>query len=333
MKLASYKDGSRDGQLVVVSRDLSQAHYASHIANRLQQVLDDWNFLSPQLQDVYDALNAGRARHPFPFDPAQCLAPLPRAHQWVKASAYPSHTDLLRQAAGAPAPDAREPELVLGAGDALLGAHDPLPAALEVMGLDFGAAVVVLTGDIPQGCAPERALDGVRLLMLGNDIRLRHVLPAQGASATQLLQSHYASAFSPVAITPDELGEAWNRGRVQLPLQVSWNGRKVGLCEAGAEMGLHFGQLLALLARTRALRAGTLLAAGPLSQAGVEKKGQWSWPQGYTSIAEKRAMETVQDGQPQTDYLRVGDTLRMEMKNVAGHSLFGAIEQEVTAAS
>ena len=331
MKLASYKDGSRDGQLVVVSRDLTQAHYASHVANRLQQVLDDWNFLSPQLQDIFDALNAGRARHAFAFDPAQCMAPLSRAYQWVSASAYPSHAELLGKAAGLSDGQQRAagPEMVQCASDALLGAQDALPCAAEALGLDFCAGVAVITGDLPQACAPERALDGVRLLLLYNQAILRGLMAAEGASGVAGVQSPCATAFSPVAITPDELGEAWAKGRVNLPLQTSWNGRKVGQCEAGADMGSHFGQLLALLARTRPLRAGSMLGAGPVSNAGLEKRGQWSWPKGFHSILEKRAMETVQDGKAATEYLRYGDTLHIEMKNAAGHSLFGAIEQEV----
>jgi fumarylacetoacetate (FAA) hydrolase len=331
MKLATYKDGSRDGQLVVVSRDMTQAHYASHVANRLQQVLDDWNFLSPQLQDIFDALNAGRARHAFPFDPTQCMAPLPRAYQWVSAAAYTSHTELLRQAIGRPEPQERStgPDMIQGAGDALLGAHDALLCATEALGLDFGAGVAVITGDIPQECAPDRALDGVRLLMLCNAVSLRSLVPVDGAPGATLLQSRCATAFSPVAITPDELGEAWGRGRVQLPLLTSWNGRKVGQCEAGADMGYHFGQLLSLLAKTRPLRAGSIVGAGPVSNAGVEKKGHWTWSKGFHSIAEKRAMEILQDGQAASEYMRFGDTVRIEMKDAAGHSLFGAIEQEV----
>ena len=336
MKLATYKDGSRDGQLLVVSRDLTQAHYASHIANRLQQVLDDWNFLAPQLQDLYDALNAGRARHAFPFDPAQCMAPLPRAYQCVSAAAWPSHADMLRRAAGAQAMQDRASgsHLEQRSGDALLGAHDVLRCTTEAMGLDFGAGVAVITGDLPQDCSPERALDGVRLLMLCNTLTLRNLLPPPGSDAAATaaaLQSQCGIAFSPVALTPDELGDAWSRGRVHLQLQCSWNGRKVALCEADTDMGHPFGQLLAVLAKTRPVRAGCILAAAPLSNAGTEKRGQWSWPKGYNSIAEKRAMETVQDGRAATEYMRYGDTVRIDMKNAAGHSLFGVIEQEMTA--
>ena len=326
MKLASYRDGSRDGQLVVVSRDLSQAHYASHIAQRLQQVLDDWNFLSPQLQDLSDALNAGRARHAFSFDPAQCMAPLPRAFQVVQAEGYPSLGALKRKAAG----DESEGTMAVyqAAGDALLGALDPVQCGNVAFGVDFGASVAVISGDLPQDCAADRALDGVRLLALANGISLRNLAAVDGAPS---VQSQCGVAFSPVAVTPDELGEAWGRGRVNLPLLCSWNGRKVGMGDAGAAMGTHFGQLLAQLAKTRPVRAGSVVVAGPVSNAGQEKKGQWSWPAGYHSIAEKRAMETVQDGLAATAYMALGDVVRIEMKNAAGQSVFGAIEQEVVA--
>jgi fumarylacetoacetate (FAA) hydrolase len=313
--------------LVVVSRDLSQAHYASHVANRLQQVLDDWNFLSPQLQDIFDALNAGRARHAFPFDPAQCMAPLPRAYQLISAAAFTSHAELLRRAAVDAAPELLSgPSMHQRASDALWGAHDPLRCANEAFGLDFGAGVAVITGDIPQECAADRALDGVRLLMLCNETSLQRLVRSDEASG---IQSKPGTAFSPVAITIDELGEAWGRGRVNLQLHCSWNDRKVGICEAGADMSYHFGQLIAYLAKTRALRAGTIVGATPVSNVGVEKRGQWSWPAGFNCITEKRAMETVQYGQAATEFMRYGDTVRIEMKNAAGHSLFGAIEQEV----
>ena len=332
MKLASYQDGSRDGQLLVVSRDLSQAHYATQVANRLQQVLDDWNFLSPQLQDIYDALNAGRARHAFPFDAAKCMAPLPRAHQVLLADAWPSRNALLRRAAGHGVDhEAGTGQLTMQqcAGDALLGAHDALPAVSEEFGLDFGAGVAVITGDIPRGCEAERALDGVRLLALCNGLGLRNLLNPDGSPT---LQSQCATAFSPVAVTPDELGEAWHRGRIQLPLYSSLNGRKLGMADAGSEMGSHFGQIIAQVARVRRLQAGSVVLAAPVSQAGVEKKGVWSWPAGFHSLSEKRASEQLQDGQPSTAWLQAGDVLRIEMKNTSGQSVFGAIEQTAAGA-
>jgi len=331
MKLATYQDGSRDGQLVVVSRDLSQAHYATRIANRLQQVLDDWNFLSPQLQDLYDALNAGRTRQAFPFDAARCMAPLPRAYQWVDGSAYLNHVELVRKARGAEVPASfyTDPLMYQGGSDDLQGAQSPIVVANEEMGVDFEAEVAVITGDIPQGCPADKALDGVRLVLLANDVSLRNLIPAELEKGFGFVQSKPATAFSPVAVTPDELGDAWTKGRVHLPLQCTWNGRKVGMCEAGADMTFHFGQLIAHLAKTRNVRAGSIIGSGTVSNPGIEKKGRIDWPNGYSCIAEKRAMETIQDGKPATDYMRFGDTIRIEMKGRDGLSVFGAIEQEV----
>jgi len=333
MKLATYKDGSRDGQLVVVSRDLSMAQYASNIANRLQQVLDDWNYLSPQLQDVYDALNSGRARNAFPFDPSRCMAPLPRAYQWADGSAYRNHVELARKARGAEVPENfhTDPLMYQGGSDDLQGAHDPITCVDEALGIDFEAELAVITSDIPIGCTADRALEGVRLLMLANDVSLRNLIPAELAKGIGFVQSKPATAFSPVAVTPDELGEAWVKGRVHLPVQCTWNGRKVGMCDAGPEMTFHFGQLIAHLAKTRRVGAGSIIGSGTISNKGIEKKGSTSWPKGYSCIVEKRAMETIQDGQSATEYMKVGDTIRMEMKNAAGHSVFGAIEQEVVA--
>ncbi len=331
MKLATYKDGSRDGQLVVVSRDLGQAQYATHIANRLQQVLDDWNYLAPQLQDVYDALNSGRARHAFAFDPAQCMAPLPRAYQWADGSAYLNHVELVRQARGAQVPESfyTDPLMYQGGSDDLAGACDPIVCANLDWGVDFEAEIVAVTGDVPMGCPADRALDGIRLLMLANDVSLRNLIPDELAKGFGFVQSKPATAFSPVAVTPDELGDAWIKGRVHLTLQSTWNGRKVGLCEAGPDMTFHFGQLIAHLCKTRNVRAGSLVGSGTVSNKGVEKKGRTDWPNGYSCIAEKRAMETLQDGQPSTEFMQYGDTIRIEMKGRDGQSLFGAIEQEV----
>jgi len=331
MKLATYRDGSRDGQLVVVSRDLGLAQYATHIANRLQQVLDDWNYLSPQLQDVYDGLNAGRARNAFPFDPAQCMAPLPRAYQRADGAAYPQHLELLCKAGGTEPPAAlhSEPLMAQGAGDALLGPHAPIVCASESLGVDFGAGLAVITSDIPMGCSADRALDGIRLVMLANDVSLRGLMPIESARGFGLVQSKPGTAYSPVAVTPDALGEAWSRGRVHLALQCTWNGRKVGVCDAAAEMVFHFGELIAHLARTRPLRAGTVIGSGPVSNRGLETKTGTTWPQGYSSIAEKRAMETLQDSKAVTEYMQYGDTIRLDMKAANGQSVFGAIEQEV----
>ncbi len=337
MKLATYKDGSRDGQLVMVSRDLSQAHYATHIANRLQQVLDDWNFLSPQLQDLYSALNNGRARHAFAFDPKMCMAPLPRAYQWADGSAYLNHVELVRKARGADVPASfyTDPLMYQGGSDDLAGPRDPIVCASTDFGIDFEAEVAVITGDLPMGCGAERALDGIRLLMLANDVSLRNLIPDELAKGFGFVQSKPSTAFSPVAVTPDELGEAWIQGRVHLPLHSTWNGRKVGMCNAGPDMTFHFGQLIAHLCKTRRVRAGSIIGSGTVSNPGVRQgeadDAPVQWPHGYSCIAEKRAMEILQDGQSSTAYMQYGDTIRIDMKGLDGHSVFGAIDQEVVA--
>ena len=315
MKLATYKDGSRDGQLVVVARDLSTAHYASHIASRLQQVLDDWNFLAPQLQDLSDAVNAGRARHAFPFDPQQCMAPLPRAYQWVQGDAYD----------GGFAPEPADVGLAHGAGGALAGPCDPVRCLSEQMEVDFGAGLAVVTGDIALRANAEQALDGVRLVLLVNDWRLC----AEGLHG---VQRRLATACSPVAVTLDELHEAWAKGRLERTLQTNVNGRRVGMADAGQDMRLHFGELLAQLCATRPLGAGSMVGAGTVRNRPADATGRPQWPKGYHSIRDKRTIETLQDGQPHTAFLRFGDSVRVDMKDEEGDSIFGAIEQELVQA-
>ncbi|HEX7888855.1 MAG TPA: fumarylacetoacetate hydrolase family protein [Ramlibacter sp.] len=332
MKLATYRDGSRDGQLVVVSRDLQSAHYATHIATRLQQALDDWNFVAPQLQDLYETLNSGKARHAFPFDPAQCMAPLPRAYQWADGSAYINHVELVRQARNAEVPKTfyEDPLMYQGGSDDFLGPREQAKFPSEEWGIDFEAEIAVVTADVPMGATPDEALDGVRLLMLANDWSLRNLIPNELAKGFGFFQSKPATAFSPVAVTPDELGDTWEGGRVNLVLQSNWNGRKVGLCDAGPDMTFHFGQLIAHICKTRNVRAGTVVGSGTVSNRGVEgAKGRMEWPKGYSCIAEKRAIETIQDGKPSTEFMRFGDTIRIEMKGQDGQSVFGAIEQRV----
>ena len=332
MKLATYRDGSRDGQLVVVSRDLSTAHYATGIAERMQQALDDWNFISPQLQDLYDTLNHGKARHAFPFDPARCMAPLPRAYQWADGSAYINHVELVRAArtSEVPASYYTDPLMYQGGSDDFLGPCDDVVVPSEAFGIDFEAELTVITGDVPMGASPDEALEGVRLLMLANDVSLRNLIPDELAKSFGFLQSKPATAFSPVAVTLDELGEAWQGGRVHLTLQSTWNGRRVGLCDAGPEMTFHFGQLIAHICKTRHVRAGSLVGSGTVSNKGVEgKDGRMDWLKGYSCIAEKRAIETIQDGQPSTEYMKFGDTIRIEMKGKDGQSLCGAIDQKI----
>jgi fumarylacetoacetate (FAA) hydrolase len=331
MKLATYKDGSRDGQLVVVSKDLQSAHFASGIAHKLQQALDDWGFISPQLQDLYETLNNGKARHAFSFDPAMCMAPLPRAYQWADGSAYINHVELVRLARNSevPANYYTEPLMYQGGSDDFLGARDAAPFPDEAYGIDFEAEIAVVTGDVPMKSSPEQGLDGIRLLMLANDWSLRHLIPDELAKSFGFFQSKPATAFSPVAVTPDELGNAWSNGRLALTVQSQWNGRTVGLCDAGQEMTFHFGQLIAHICKTRNVRAGSIVGSGTISNRGVEVDGKKDWPKGYSCIAEKRAIETILDGKPSTDYMKFGDTIRIDMKGPDGLSMFGAIEQTV----
>jgi fumarylacetoacetate (FAA) hydrolase len=323
MKLATLKDGSRDGQLVVVSRDGAQAHFATGTATRLQQVLDDWNFLSPQLEDLYATLNGGKARHAFAFDPRQCMAPLPRAYQWADASGYLNHVALVRRARGAELPDNARTELLMyqGGSDPLLGPCDDVLFLDEEMGIDFEAEIAVVTGDLPMGATPEQALDGVRLLLLVNDWTLRHRVPAELAKGFGFLQSKPATAFGPLAVTPDELGDAWRAGRVHLPLLSRWNGRVVGRPDAGEGMDFSFDRIVAHLARTRAVRAGSVIGGGTVSNADPA--------QGWSCIAEQRALEIIEHGQPRTDYMKFGDTIHIEMTGRDGLSVFGAIDQRV----
>jgi len=331
MKLATYKDGSRDGQLVVVSRDLSTAHYATGIANKMQQVLDDWGFIAPQLVDLSETLNQGKTRHAFPFDPAMCMAPLPRAYQWADGSAYINHVELVRAARGAEVPESfyKDPLMYQGGSDDFMGAQDDVVCASEDFGIDFEAEIAVITADVPMNSTPDEALEGIRLVMLANDVSLRNLIANELAKGFGFVQSKPATAFSPVAVTLDELGDAWDNGRLKLTVQSTWNGRKVGMCEAGPEMTFHFGQLIAHICKTRNVRAGSVVGSGTVSNQGIEVKGKKEWPKGYSCIAEKRAIETILDGKPSTEFMKYGDTIRIEAKGADGQSVFGAIDQKI----
>jgi fumarylacetoacetate (FAA) hydrolase len=323
MKLATLRDGSRDGQLAVVSRDLTLAHHASGIAGRLQQVLDDWRFIAPQLDDLYQTLNEGRARHAFAFDPAQCMAPLPRAYQWADGSAYVNHVELVRKARGAEMPESfwTDPLMYQGGSDDLLGAREDIVCASQDWGIDFEAEVAVVTDDVPMGTTAEQAAGHIRLLMLANDVSLRNLIPAELAKGFGFFQSKPATAFSPVAVTPDELGAAWNGRKAALPLIVHWNGRVVGRANAGDDMVFDFAQLIAHLCRTRNARAGSIVGSGTVSNKDPAR--------GYSCIAEQRALEMIAGGEPSTPFMKFGDTVKIEMVDANGASIFGAIEQKV----
>ncbi len=327
MKLATLKDGTRDGQLAVVARDLRSARLADGIAPTLQAALDDWAFIAPQLGELYDLLNSGRAPRSFDFDPARCMAPLPRAYQWVDGSAYVNHVELVRKARNAEMPASfwEDPLMYQGGSDDFAGALDDIVLAHEEWGIDFESEVAVITGDVPMGSTPDQAHSHIRLLMLVNDVSLRNLIPAELAKGFGFLQSNPASSFSPVAVTPDELGEAWRGGKVHLPLRSTWNGKLVGQPHAGEDMVFNFPQLIAHLCKTRQARAGTIVGSGTVSN----KDGR----RGYSCIAEKRCLEMIDDGMASTPFMLFGDTIRIEMLDSAGKSVFGAIEQKVVQAS
>ena len=283
----------------MVSRDLRHAHYATHVAGRLQQVLDDWNFLSPQLQDIYDSLNSGRAPHAFAFGPARCMAPLPRAYQCVQADPW--------------LPEALTPQLEQAVSEPLQAAHAGLLLPSERAQGDLAVGLAVVTGDLPQGASSDQALAGIRLLMLCSQLRW------QGVDDAALAQPF--TAFSPVALTPDELGDSWQDGRLQLTLQFSGNGRKLGMCDAGSDMAQGLHELLARLCTTRPLRAGSILCAAPVRNQDTRK--------GQCSLADRRALEQQRDGQISTPWLQPGDVWRAEARSRQGSVLFGALQHEV----
>jgi len=323
MKLATLKDGTRDGMLAVVSRDLKTAHVADGIAPTLQAALDDWGFIAPQLLDLSLLLNEGRARRPFDFDPANCMAPLPRAYQWADGSAYVNHVELVRKARKSEMPASfwEDPLMYQGGSDDLLGPLDDIVLAHEEWGIDFEAEVAVITGDVGMGATPDQAHGQIRLIMLANDVSLRNLIPDELAKGFGFLQSKPATGFTPVAVTPDELGDAWRDGKVHLPLRSSWNGRLVGQPHAGTDMVFNFPQLVAHLAKSRNVRAGSIVGSGTVSNRDASK--------GYSCIAEQRCLETIADGAPSTPFMRFGDTIRIEMLDEKGKSIFGAIEQTV----
>lgn len=323
MKLATLKDGTRDGQLAVVSRDLKTAALAEDIAPTLQRALDDWQFMAPQLIDRYEQLNAGRAQRPFDFDPGNCMAPLPRAYQWADGSAYVNHVELVRRARAADMPDSfwHDPLMYQGGSDDFIGPTDDIVAMSEDWGIDFEGEVAVITDDVRMGSTPQQAAGHIRLLMLVNDVSLRNLIPAELGKGFGFLQAKPASSFSPVAVTPDELGAAWRDGRVHLPLRATWNRVQVGQPDAGTDMVFSFPQLIAHLVKTRNARAGSIVGSGTVSNKDARR--------GYTCIAEKRALEMIDGGAPKTGFMRFGDTIRIEMLDAAGKSVFGAIEQKV----
>ena len=333
MKLATLKRGGRDGTLVVVSRDLTFCQTVGEIAITLQQALDDWDAKAPQLEAVYAALNHGAARHAEPFDPRLCHSPLPRAYQWADGSAYVNHVELVRKARNAEMPSElwTDPLMYQGGSDSFVGPCDPIFAGDESWGIDFEAEVAAITGDLPMGATSAQCAQQIRLLMLVNDVSLRNLIPAELAKGFGFLQSKPASAFSPVAVTPDELGNAWQGAKACLPLSVEFNGQAFGRPNAGVDMIFDFGQLIAHLAKTREIEAGSIVGSGTVSnkQGGLFGSSVANGGVGYCCIAEVRMYETIEEGKPKTPFMGFGDQVRIEMLDGYGATIFGAIEQKV----
>lgn len=332
MKLASLMHG-RDGRLVVVSKDLTRATDAFPVVPTLQAALDDWDRHAPRLADLAEGLEHGSVPS-FRFHEHDCAAPLPRAYQWLDGSAYVNHVDLVRKARGAEMPESfwTEPLMYQGGSDAMLTPREPIRARSEDHGIDFEAEIAVVTGDVPMGVSPEAGRGHIRLVMLANDVSLRNLIASELPKGFGFVQSKPSSAYSPVAVTPDELGEAWRDGKLHLPLLSQVNGAPFGRPDAGVDMTFDFGTLIAHAAKTRRLCAGSIIGSGTVSNRdpdGGPGRPVAEGGLGYACIAEQRMVETIRTGAPVTPFLRFGDTVRIEMKDAAGHSIFGAIEQDI----
>jgi fumarylacetoacetate (FAA) hydrolase len=322
MKLASYKQG-RDGQLMVVSRDLTRAVAAGAIAPTMQYALDNWADAAPKLQKLADQLEAGKAEGVVSFDETKCASPLPRAYQIADGSAYLNHVELVRKARGAEMP----PEFLHDAlmyqavSDTTLGPRDPIPVADEASGPDFEAEVAVIVDDTPMGVDSQEALQYIRLVMLMNDVTLRNLIPNELGKGFGFFNSKPPSAFTPVAVTPDELGDAWKDGKLKRPLISIYNGQEFGQPNAGEDMNFGFGELIAHAAKTRPLAAGAIIGSGTISN--------YDRNAGFSCLAEIRMIEKIETGGFKTPFMKYGDTIRIEMLDDAGRSIFGTIHQEV----
>lgn len=325
MKLATLR-GGRDGRLAVVSRDLSRAMPVQGIADTLQDALDDWARKKPALEALARELEAGRGASAA-FDAAEALAPLPRAYHWVDGSAYVNHVELVRRARGATMPESfwTDPLVYQGGSDDFLPPQADAPFFDEDWGIDLEGEVAVVTDDVPMGTDAASARGHIQLVMLVNDWSLRNLIPGELAKGFGFYQSKPATSFSPVAVTPDELGDAWRDARLHLPLVVHLNGKPFGQPNAGVDMTFDFGQLIAHAAKTRRLGAGSIVGSGTVSN--VDRST------GSTCLAERRMLETLDHGKPMTPFLSFGDRVRIEMRDAAGHSIFGAIDQRVVKAS
>jgi fumarylacetoacetate (FAA) hydrolase len=334
MKLASLKSG-RDGRLVAVSNDLRRCAAPDDIAT-LQAALDGWNFAEPQLRELHRQLEAGEVLGE-PFREQDCASPLPRAYQWADGSAYINHVELVRKARGAEVPASfyTDPLMYQGGSDTFLAPREAIPLVDEAWGCDCEGEVAVITNDVPMGPTPDVALGHIKLVLLCNDVSLRNLIPAELAKGFGFFQSKPSSAFSPVAVTPDALGDAWRNGRLHRPLRVDLNGQPFGRAEAGEDATFSLADLVAHAAKTRPLAAGTIIGSGTVSNRGADggpERPVAEGARGYSCIAEIRMIETLADGEPKTPFLRHGDRVRIEMWDDNGASIFGAIDQVVAQA-
>ncbi|MCL4110474.1 UNVERIFIED_CONTAM: hypothetical protein GTU68_022356 [Idotea baltica] len=332
MKLSTLKNNTRDGQLVIVSRDLRLCIAVPEIASTLQQALDNWEAIEPKLQAVSAKLNNGDLDS-LPFDEAACEAPLPRAYQWADGSAYVNHVELVRKARNAVLPESfwTDPLIYQGGSDVFLGPHEDIPLENETWGMDLEGEVAVITDDLPMGSKPDVSAKNIRLVMLVNDVTLRNEVPAELAKGFGFYQAKPFGTFSPVAVTPDELGDAWDGKKLHLPLLVTVNGELFGKANAGVDMTFDFPTIMSHAAETRPLGAGTIVGSGTVSnkQDGGPGKPVPEGGLGYSCLGEIRMIETIQHGKPSTPFLRHGDTVRIEMNDANGDSIFGAINQTV----
>ncbi len=320
MKLASLRTQARDGALIVVSKDGTRYLPAQHVAPHLQAALDQWDACQAKLQALSDELQAGAGQ---PLELKQLGAPLPRAYEWLDGSAFLNHVELVRKARGAEMPESflTDPLIYQGGSGVLLGPFDPIPLGDAAWGLDFEGELSVVLGDVPQGITAATAAPFVRLLMLVNDVSCRRLIPDELAKGFGFVTSKPASAFSPFAITPDELGDAWQDGRAHLDLTVRLNGERVGQVNAGPEMHFSFFELIAHISKTRSFTAGTIVGSGTVSNRDPAA--------GVSCLAERRMRETIELGQPLTEFLKPGDRIEIEMLDAQGNNLFGTIDQTV----
>ena len=324
MKLASLKEGGRDGTLIVVNRDMSKAVKVPDIAPTLQAALENWAATEPTLVEVFNRLQEGNVEGAFDFDPKQVAAPLPRSYHWADGSAYVTHVELVRKARGAVLPESfyTDPLMYMGASDVFLGPCDDIPLESEDWGIDFESEVAIFTDDVPAGITPEQAKSHIKLITIINDVSLRNLIPAELAKQFGFYQSKPHTSFAPVAVTPDELGDAWDGGKIHLPLHSIMNGIKLGSPNAGLDNTFDLPRLISHAAKSRPLMAGTVVGSGTVSNVGSKD--------GSSCISEIRCLETIASGKPTTEFMKFGDRIEIEMFDENGESIFGRIDQIVT---